>query len=920
MSATTRPEHGRETVTREAVIAREQEAVDHAYVCLERMRAETEKMVLDPGGANAKDSAELLRQHRKRLEAYDDLADKPLVIMRVDTVTGDGGDGESFYIGRRNVVDEQRERVVISWTAEAAVRWRQARQSDPGEVRLRGVLHCDRQRVRDFHDEIHLLPAPGLADVRGPADSPLQPVPASAGGEAFDPFLVQELEQARDGRMRDIVETIQREQLDLVADGRPGVLMVQGGPGTGKTAVGLHRVTWLLDNRGWEAEDVLVVGPHQEFLDFVSTVLPALGSRGVRTMELSRMWGTGTAPQDTGPRARIKSDLRMAELLRRAVEGVARPERLEDFVEYGAFTITGGGMSAEVERADLDRYLEDALTRPGSLRDQRDQFLEPLLNGLAARVVRFLSEEERKARGKEQEEGQEEGAVKEEIVVDSRLRAWVEQHPRVSALVNALWPLTDEERILRRLFGDRDVLARAAEDLFSEEEQRHLLNKPRTKVVWTQEDRVCLEELRFLVRGERPRVYRHIVLDEAQDLTPMQVRSLAQRCPDGSMTVLGDLAQATGPHRYANWGDFARSLGTGQWHTAELLVGYRVPRQVMEFAASVARRHAPGTEVPRSIREREGNALTLRRADTGTLLDELERRLWELEAATDGQRSIAVIIPEDVDIFVGAEEIAEAVAAKGKNARLVRVLSASEVNGLEFDHVVVVEPAAIVGEGPAGMGRLYVALTRYTQSLSVVHARPLPPELGGGEQDGDTSADGGSSGTVPKAGTVESPETLPEERETADTVQTAAAGVGLRAFVERAAEGAREDEEGQRLWHALMAELYECGQRPRHDDLVDVLSSGPEGRSLFQVLGKDGHTYAGMRQGVLRAREAAHVCPEEIDRICLVLPREPVEGWAVEVLCEMFGVYVVWRADRRWQGPDVSRVFGPEREEAGTEG
>lgn len=876
------------------------------------MRAKTEKMVLDPGGANAKDSAELRRRHQERLESYDDLAERPLVTMRVDTaVDGDrDGGGESFYVGRRSVVDDEGNRVVTSSTAKAAVQWRKARQSDPGAVRLRRVLHCDRQNVRDFHDQIRHVETSDPGGDLSLVDSALSSAPTEMV-QAVDSFLVQELDQARDGRMRDIVETIQREQLDLVADGRPGVLMVQGGPGTGKTAVGLHRVTWLLDNREWEAQDVLVVGPHQDFLDFVSTVLPSLGSRGVRTLELSQIWGTEMAPRETGPRARIKSDLRMAELLRRAANDIVRPERLADFVEYGAFTISGAGMSAEVEQAVLERYLEDALARSGSLRDQRSQFLESLLNDLAAHVVRFLSKQEREERGKDQE-------VKEEkAVADSRSRAWAERHPRVSALVNALWPLADEERILRRLFSDQAVLTKAARGLFSEEEQRHLLNKSRTKkVVWSQEDRVCLEELRFLVRGERPRVYRHIVLDEAQDLTPMQVRSLAQRCPDGSMTVLGDLAQATGPHRYAGWDDFALSLGTDQWHTADLLDGYRVPRQVMEFAAPVARRHAPGINVPRSIRELEGNVLTLRRAAPDMLLDELERRLWELEATTGGQRSIAVIIPEDVDIFVRAEEVAETVADKGKNARLVRVLSASDVNGLEFDHVVVVEPAMIVGDEPAGLGRLYVALTRCTQTLSVIHARPLPRELSGTEQE-NTSEEEGPSDPSPflHAGTAERTEPITEEREATGSVPPTPEMTGLRAFLEGGTDHAREDEERQHLWHALMFELYERGQSPRHGELADALSSGPEGTCLFQVLGERGHTYEGMRQAVLRGRETAHLHTDEVDRVCLVLPQMPTEGWEVDAIRDVFGVCVLWRVKHGWAGPDMERVFGRNPEE-----
>jgi ribulose bisphosphate carboxylase small subunit len=267
----------------------------------------------------------------------------------------------------------------------------------------------------------------------------------------------------------------------------------------------------------------------------------------------------------------------------------------------------------------------------------------------------------------------------------------------------------------------------------------------------------------------------------------------------------------------------------------------------------------------------------------------------------------------DVDFFVGAEEIADAVAAKGKNARLVRVLSATEVNGLEFDHVVVVEPAAIVGDDRAGLGSLYVALTRSTQTLSVIHARPLPAELVGADREPGTTVEAGRASTAqPSEAAARQGEAEPERGGPGPNQDRGAVSdaAGLRALVRRGVEQERRSGVRQGLWCALMLELHGRGHAPEYDGLADALCAGPDGNRLFHVLGEDGPTYEGMRQGALRAKEVAHVHGTEADTVCLVLPNAPEQVGAVEAVREMFGILVIWRVQRSWAGPDAFRIFG----------
>ncbi|WP_052745462.1 helicase domain-containing protein [Allosalinactinospora lopnorensis] len=451
---------------RAAVIAAEQRAVDHAYNCLERKMQETKRLSESPAGASAKDNAAQRREFQKRLASYEDLGGKSLVFARVDVEEGE--EPETFYLGRRAVRDGDRNLVVIDWRTDTAIRWRKASQRNPGEVRLRRRLRCHAHQVVDFFDEVAAPERAHPADPEpGARPSPVTVEAAIANTrrqesdhESVDPFLLEELARVRDGHMRDIVETIQRAQLDLVSDDRPGVLIVQGGPGTGKTAIGLHRVSWLLGNervnKGISADEILVVGPHQGFLDYVSQVLPILDSRGVATVQLRSLWREEPAGTDTDQQRLIKSDLRMVRVLHRAVANSVRPYALDRFTHHGLFETVFEGTRLAISREELGRLLTQARGSNGAFDAQRSRFAEALTDHLMREAVGLRPSRER----------------------DSRLRRRIKESTDVRSLLNAVWPKVSEDGILRRLLNDAEELHAAASGILTDEEQRVLL-RPR---------------------------------------------------------------------------------------------------------------------------------------------------------------------------------------------------------------------------------------------------------------------------------------------------------------------------------------------------------------------------------------------------------------------------------------------------------
>ncbi|MFB7048175.1 HelD family protein [Streptomyces microflavus] len=727
-------------IRRAAALAAEQRAVDHAYSCLERARQEASELSGLDVAASGKDSIDVRRTWERELASLD-IGGRSLVFMRADVDEGEGR--ETFYVGRRLVRDEQLNPVVVSWSSQNAVNWRLTSEQAPGNVLLLRQIFCDQRVVKRYLDLHGSEAEPPVVPVI-PAARVATAAPETAAEEpAWRDPLLEEMDRARDGSMHDIVETIQREQLRLVAEEPAGALVIQGGPGTGKTAVGLHRVTWLLDNEHRTAKEVLVIGPNRGFLDYVSVTLSELGSDEVSMLELPALWSATASPRDPRPVAALKADPRMVDVLRRAVdyETTSSAERLTALVGGPVFTFELNRREVVVPVEKIAEIAGAALAGDSPYQVRRERCVQRITQHLTDVYVGLLP-----------------GPADIDYLAET-----AKARP-VVRLLKRICPSLAAQDVLRGLFSGGATLSRAAEGILSAAEQ-DLLAAPRpgagpgsrtarSRTEPSREDRVLLDELEYVLGGRPQKIYGHLVIDEAQDVTPMEARALARRCPSGSMTVLGDLAQSTGPYLHQDWNGLGKVLsGRDGWRVTQLLTGFRVPGEVMDFVARLGERCAPGVAVPDSVRDTGTDVAVVHGPEVGILAAETVARIRA--SASDGtdERSIGLIVPP------GGKWVSDMVRALGpESLGNLAVLTPAEAKGLEFDHVVVVEPAGIVADESVGLRHLYVALTRCTQSLTIVHALPLPTQIGGPTrlpaptaENASSLHDSESSGTEPVA-------------------------------------------------------------------------------------------------------------------------------------------------------------------------
>jgi DNA helicase IV len=657
----------------------EQAYVDHAYACLDRMR----ELVARAGEAGATDVAAALLEawSARRLQTFAD-AERGLCFGRLTLEHTTS----PLYIGRRWVHDDDQDVVVVNWQAPAARPFYTATPDEPQRVTLRRRFRTSGRRVLDISDET--LDGTGSGVI---------------GGD----FLLEELEQSRDVHMRDIVATIQSDQYRLIARDATPPLVVQGGPGTGKTAVGLHRASWLLYTFRSELEraGVLVVGPNPTFMDYVSHVLPALGEVSVEQRAVGELVdGIEVGRSDRPDVAALKADVRLAEVVRRAIElrVEAAPEDL--YVRLEGSFIT-------VREREVRELVESARDELGVGEAARERFRMNLLR-------RFYEQYGRVLGGL---------AVRDFGDVERALR----KNGFLNRFLDRVWPAVSPDAVVRALLTSKARLAEAAEGTLAEQEQKLLLrDRPRRSAdfTWTDGDLALLDEARAVLAAP-PRRFGHVIVDEAQDLTPMQLRMVARRAAPGSLTVLGDIAQATGAVVYERWDELLPFLpGGAEAEVAELRHAYRVPREIMDLALPLLERIAPGVAPP--LAYRTGAAPPrLRHVEAESLLAEA---FHEAAALTRSEGLLAVIVPPLLLEAADAQlrELALDAHRSAFDEGAVPLLTPRQAKGLEFDHVVVVEPAAIVEAGGVqGLRELYVALTRPTRTLVVVHAQPLPEAL-----------------------------------------------------------------------------------------------------------------------------------------------------------------------------------------------
>jgi DNA helicase IV len=604
--------------------------------------------------------------------------------------------GEQFHIGRRHVHDPEGHPVVIDWRAPVSRPFYRASPAEPMGLAHRRRFGFSGGELTAYEDEDFTQAArPDLRE--RPEPRPGEP------GAAVSRILIDEIERPRSGPMRDIVSTIQPEQDDIVRADADRTVCVQGAPGTGKTAVGLHRVAYLLyaHRERMSRGGVLVVGPNRAFLSYIRNVLPALGELDVTQVSVTDLLAT-VPVRATDPElaARIKGDARMAEVLRNALwEQVSAPAE--------ALMLVRGSRRWRVP-ADEIAGLADELR----LRGVRYGTGREMLSHRIAHVILTRME----AAGE---------------VCDDRTQDAVRRTREVRAAVDGIWPKADPVRLVLRLLSDPALLARAADGLLDSGEQASIAwsSPPRgpASARWSRADAVLVDEARDLI-GRTPSLA-HVVVDEAQDLSPMECRAIGRRCATGSATVLGDIAQGTTPWATASWRQLLTHLGKEDARLRVLDTGYRVPRQILDFASQLLGHIAPGLAPARSVRQEAGSLVII--PATG---DSMAGALAAACADALGRPGSAAVIAAD-------DQVADIAAMLAKSGLPHSVLDADAVagqltlvpvtiaKGLEFDQVIVVEPTRIAAAESRGLHRLYVALTRAVSRLTVLHAEPLPAPL-----------------------------------------------------------------------------------------------------------------------------------------------------------------------------------------------
>ena len=708
------------------------------------------------------------------LHRLDQLAigDQALFFGRIDYQANGNGTGDTYHVGRLAVSDDALNPLVIDWRAPVAEAFYRATGVESLGLSRRRHVAIHANEVTGVEDEY-------FADAEGNLDLPEDAVRSATeeglveGGLALGGpgALLAALGRARTGRMGDIIATIQGEQDQIIRSPLPGVLLVQGGPGTGKTAVALHRAAYLLftHRATLERQGVLVVGPNPLFLNYIENVLPSLGESGVT---LSTIAGLVTNVEvravDFEEVDELKGDVRMVRVLSRALRTRERALRNDVEIPVGRAIIT-------LRARYTEEAVERARRRPGNHNQRRSAVGRELATRLANEYRdRFVHD------------------AGEEVSAVGELADLIRATPQFKEALQRIWPRLSGQELLHDLLGAPALLRAAGKGVLSDEEIE-LLYRPRftssEEIAWTKADAALIDEARVLVgprRRPRPQpkpaetnvldgvdldaysgdhraaalreaqrllvaqsqeldeaefvTYGHIVVDEAQDLSPMELRVLKRRDLTGSMTIVGDMGQATTAASSASWEALLNVLAPRRAPSrVDLTVSYRTPEEVLDFAAATLLEAAPDLEPPRPVR-RAGTAPIVRQVS----VEDFDVALVELT-----REEIDAVAPGRVAVIVSGVRVDEIVAtlrdggldavdprdpeSKGLGADLV-VLAAEGANGLEFDAVVVVEPGQIANRGaldstsvtPRGLRTLYVALTRPTRRLAIIACRELP--------------------------------------------------------------------------------------------------------------------------------------------------------------------------------------------------
>jgi DNA helicase IV len=766
-------------MSHEREIAEEQEFLDVALSALDRMRQGARELRDSAAVANMRGAGDLVERDvvmGTALHRLDQLAigDQPLFFGRIDYQANGHGAGDTYHVGRLAVSDDALNPLVIDWRAPVAEAFYRATGVEPLGLSRRRHVAIRANEVSSVEDEY-------FADANGELDLPESEMRAATeeglvdGGLALGGpgALLAALGRARTGRMGDIIATIQGEQDQIIRSPLPGILLVQGGPGTGKTAVALHRAAYLLFTfrATLERQGVLVVGPNPLFLNYIENVLPSLGESGVTLSTIAGLvTNVDVRASESEEVDQLKGDIRMVRVLARALRTRERPIRKDVEIPVGRAILT-------LKASYTEEAVERARRRPGNHNQRRSAVGRELATRLANEYeTRFTHE------------------VSDEANGAAELAELIRNTSQFKEALQRIWPRISGQELLHDLLGAPALLRAAGKGILSDHEIE-LLHRPRftslEEIAWTKADAALIDEARVLVgprRRPRPApkqtdnildgvdldayagnhraaalreaqrlavaqsqeldeaefvTYGHIVVDEAQDLSPMELRVLKRRDLTGSMTIVGDMGQATTASSSASWDALLDVLAPRRAPArVDLTVSYRTPEEVLNFAAPTLLAAAPDLEPPRPVR-RAGAQPTISLVSDAEFAESL---------VTLTRHEIDDVAPGRVAVIVTSTRVDEVVAilrdggleaidprdqeSKGLSADLV-VLSAEGANGLEFDAVVVVEPGQIANRGsddphgvtPRGLRTLYVALTRPTRRLAVIASHELPDTL-----------------------------------------------------------------------------------------------------------------------------------------------------------------------------------------------
>lgn len=686
-----------------------------------------------------------------------DAAENGLCFGRIDL--GPDDDAPVRYVGRVGILDEANdyETLLLDWRAPMARAFYLATPAAPENVLRRRHIRSRSRRVTSLADE--------YLDLAAAREAGLE---SDATGVAGESALLSALDAARTGQMNDIVETIQSEQDAIIRSEHRSVLVVQGGPGTGKTAVALHRAAYLLYTYRQQLakSGVLIIGPNATFLDYIGQVLPSLGETGVLLSTIGNLYPGVRATLDESPTAaQVKGSTAMVQILTKAVRDRQEVPSAPKTLRFDTYDIV-------LDRKIVTRARGRARSsrRPHNL--ARPLFVASAIDGLAQQLAARL--------GENVVDGG--SLLSRDDIAD--MRDEMKEDADVMAAIDALWPDLTPQQVLRDLLSSPERILSAAPDLTADQRESLI----RTDRGFSSADAPLLDELAELLgtddaaereqanrqwrnqiadaqgaldiltgsapqdledeldpeilmaydlidasqlasrqdagarlttaeraASDRTWTYGHVIVDEAQELSDMAWRMVMRRIPNRWMTLVGDVAQTGDPAGTTSWAEVLEPYVAQRWKRTELTVNYRTPSEIMTIARDVLAAIDPVQSVPRSVRD-SGNQPWAQYVDDDTLVPTVSDRLAE-----HPRPGISVVL------------VPQAMLEQFVHLRsdVVTVSTVKDAKGLEFDSVLIVEPSDIVTESPRGMGDLYVALTRATQRLGVVHARELPAELSG---------------------------------------------------------------------------------------------------------------------------------------------------------------------------------------------